>query len=134
MFEGPLPVGSVVRLKGGDALAMVAGFEPIIGGARSDYLGVVYPCGLVTQDSAFCFDTGTIAEVVFRGHLDEEGRAGFAAVRAYRRLSRETAAQVERLIATLTPERVHELAIQHAPIELPKDFELPEGLARLSFE
>ena len=45
-----LPVGSVVRLEGADALVMVMGFEPNLDGDEiADYLGAPYPMGLMNS-------------------------------------------------------------------------------------
>ena len=104
-----LPVGSVVRLEGADALVMVAGFKPTFDGVEADYLGVVYPQGLVSDDAALAFDADAIAEVVFRGYWDEEGEAARAALRHYREAALDLKAQFEAFVETLTPERVIEL-------------------------
>lgn len=79
-----LPVGSVVRLEGADALVMVMGFQPQLDDAEADYLGVVWPQGLVSDDAALAFDADAVAEVVHEGFWDDEGEAGLAAVRRYR--------------------------------------------------
>jgi hypothetical protein len=84
MANSLLPVGSVVRLEGADALVMVMGFQPQLEDVSADYLGVVWPQGLVSDDAALAFDADAVAEVVHRGFWDEEGEAALAAVRRYR--------------------------------------------------
>lgn len=104
-----LPVGSVVRLAGADTLVMVMGFAPRFDGGTADYLGVVYPQGLVSDDAALAFDADAIAELVHRGHWDDEAEAGLAAVRRFRAAADDVERQLDEFIATLTPEHVREL-------------------------
>lgn len=103
-----LPVGSVVRLGGADTLVMVAGFKPHSDGVEADYLGVVYPQGLVSDDAALAFDADAVSEVVFRGFWDEEGEAARAALRRYREAVLDLRVQFREFMDTLTPERIIE--------------------------
>lgn len=103
-----LPVGSVVRLAGADALVMVMGLEPDLDGVKADYLGVPCPMGLVSDDSALAFDADAVSEVVFWGYWDEEAEAGIAAVRRYRAAADDVIRQVHELIDNLTPRYVAE--------------------------
>lgn len=128
-----LPVGSVVRLRGADALVMVIGYEPSIGDEKADYLAVVHPVGMVSERSAVTFDCDAIEEVLYEGYLDDEGRRAFEAIRAYRQASADLAQQIEDFAQSLTPERVQALAEEYAPSELPPDFVVPEGLEDLAF-
>ncbi len=128
-----LPVGSVVRLQDAEELVMVIGFEPTIDDVQADYLGVVFPDGLVTEDAALAFDASSVEEVVFQGFLDDEGEEAFEAVRRYRDLSRDAVAGVEQLIDRLTPQFIAEMREQNAPIPLPEGFEVPEGYVDLPF-
>ena len=104
-----LPVGSVVRLAGTDALVMVLGFEPRFGNDYADYLGVAYPQGLVSDDAALAFDADAVAEVVHQGYWDDEGDEALAAVRRFRAAAADVDRQIREFTATLTPERVLEL-------------------------
>ena len=124
---GILPIGSVVRLASTDALAMILGYEPIVGDAQADYLGVPYPMGLVTDDSAIAFDRASIGDVMFEGYTDEEGQRTFAAIRARHQASQDMLDQVNQFIESLTPERVQELRERYAPSPMPEGFEIPEG-------
>ena len=101
-----LPVGSVVRLAGSDALVMVMGFEPDFDGVQADYLGVPCPMGLVSDDAALVFDADAVDEVVQRGFWDEEAEAGVATVRRYRAAADDFVRQVYELIDNLTPQYV----------------------------
>lgn len=113
-----LPLGSVVRLRdGGEALVMVMGFEPVLGEARAEYLGIPYPMGLMSEDGALAFDASAIEEVLYWGYLDDRGQEAFDAVRRYRVLARESMRAVDELIEDLTPERVEELMVQYAPLQ-----------------
>ncbi len=122
-----LPIGSVVRFASTDALAMILGYEPIVGDERADYLGVPYPMGLVTDDSAIAFDRAAIDDVVFEGYTDEEGQKAFDAIRSLHQASEDMLEQVSRFIESLTPERVQELRERYAPTPMPEGFEIPEG-------
>ena len=108
MANGLLPVGSVVRLEGGDTLVMVIGFQPRFDDVQADYLGVVYPQGLVSDDAALAFDTDSVAEVVFRGFWDEEADAAREALRAYRDAALDLKEQFETFVEGLTTERILE--------------------------
>ena len=108
MANGLLPVGSVVRLEGGDTLVMVIGFQPRFDDVQADYLGVVYPQGLVSDDAALAFDTDAVAEVVFRGFWDEEADAAREALRAYRDAALDLKEQFETFVEGLTTERILE--------------------------
>lgn len=108
-----LPVGSVVRLEGSDTLVMVAGIKPQVDGVQADYLGVVYPQGLVSDDAALTFDENAIAEVAFRGFWDEEGEAARAALRRYRDASLDLKAQFEAFVESMTTERLIELRSEY---------------------
>lgn len=104
-----LPVGSVVRLQGADALVMVLGFQPQLDDGYADYLGVVYPQGLVSDDAALAFDAEAVAEVVHQGYWDEEGDAALDTVRHFRDAADDVRRQVEEFVASLTVERIKEL-------------------------
>lgn len=101
-----LPLGSVVRLTGADALVMVMGFAPDSDGVQADYLGVPCPMGLASDDGALAFDADAVAEVVFRGYWDDEADAGLAAVRRYHAAADDVLRQMRELIDSLTPEYV----------------------------
>ena len=109
-----LPLGSVVRLVGADALVMVMGFEPQLDDVQADYLGVPYPMGLVSGDAALAFDASAVADVVHRGSWDEEAEGGIAAVKRFRVAASDVLHQMQELIASLTPERVDELRMQYS--------------------
>ena len=105
-----LPIGSVVRLDGADALVMVMGFEPRLDeGEVADYLGVPYPMGLVSEDAAIAFDADAVAEVRHRGVWDDEADAGVAAVRRFHAATSDSYRRLRELVDSLTPERYYEL-------------------------
>lgn len=109
-----LPVGSVVRLEGADALVMVMGLQPTIGDVQADYLGVPYPMGLISDDAALAFDASAVAEVKHLGFWDEEADAGVAAVRRFRDANEDVLRQMRELIDSLTHERFLELREKYA--------------------
>ena len=67
-----LPVGSVVRLKGGKMRLVVIGYTPIEKGKEEvwDYLGAIWPMGVITSDKNLLFNRDQVEEVVFEGFSD----------------------------------------------------------------
>lgn len=129
-----LPVGSIVRLCAVDAPIMVMGYKPVIETVPSDFIGVVYPAGLVTENSAIAFDRESVEEVLFEGFLDEEGERAFRAVEAYDQATEEMLRQADELLESLTPERVEELRNLYSPTDMPEEFEVPEGYRNVTIE
>ena len=68
-----LPFGSVVRLKGGKMRVAVIGFTPIEKGKTKvwDYLGAVWPMGVISSDNNLLFNRDQVEEVIFEGYTDE---------------------------------------------------------------
>lgn len=70
-----LPIGSVVRLKNGDVKLMILNRAPlynkngVIG--YFDYSACIYPTGKV-EDQVYFFNHENIAEIYFKGYIDEE--------------------------------------------------------------
>lgn len=75
MEEKFLPIGSVVRLKGATRYLMVTGF--CVRKAEEnddemyDYLGCVYPQGVVSSELNFLFNHDQIEEFAFKGFVCE---------------------------------------------------------------
>ena len=67
-----LPLGSVVRLKGGKVRVAIIGFTPIEKGKSTvwDYLGAMWPMGVISSDNNLLFNRDQIEEVVFEGLTD----------------------------------------------------------------
>ena len=67
-----LPLGSVVRLKGGKVRIAIIGFTPIEKGKSKvwDYLGAMWPMGVISSDNNLLFNRDQIEEVVFEGLTD----------------------------------------------------------------
>ena len=75
MEEKFLPVGSVVRLKDGKKNLMIIGFmttSPETGDKQYDYLGALYPEGVISSDMNFLFDHDGIEEILFKGYVTDE--------------------------------------------------------------
>ncbi|MDF2909376.1 MAG: hypothetical protein K0Q56_256 [Sporolactobacillus laevolacticus] len=70
-----LPIGSVVQLKNGDVKLMILNRAPlynkngVIG--YFDYSACIYPTGKV-EDQVYFFNHENIAEIYFKGYIDEE--------------------------------------------------------------
>lgn len=67
-----LPLGSVVRLKGGKIRIAIIGYTPIEKGKKEvwDYLGAVWPMGVISSDNNLLFNRDQVEEVVFEGFTD----------------------------------------------------------------
>lgn len=75
---GPdLPLGTIVRLKGGEKRLMIIGRrqQDTVAERVFDYSGVPYPEGNVGPKSTFLFDNDAIEELVYYGFADEEEEA-----------------------------------------------------------
>ena len=76
MFEGLLPIGTVVLLKNSNKRVMIIGLlqkqlkegEEVIW----DYSGCFYPEGYMGPDKTFLFNSGQIEKVFAVGYQDEE--------------------------------------------------------------
>ena len=68
-----LPVGSIVRLKGGERNVIIIGYTPIEAGKTEmwDYLGGMWPTGVITSDRNLLFNRDQIEEVIFEGFTNE---------------------------------------------------------------
>ena len=73
-MEKYLPIGSIVRLKGGTKRIMIYGRKQISAdsGAIFDYVACFYPEGNISDQYTFLFNHDNIEEVVFKGFSDEE--------------------------------------------------------------
>lgn len=72
-----LPVGTVCRLKGATACLMIIGFCVNKEGDNSkiyDYLGCMYPQGMIAQDTNFLFDHSQIEEILYKGLVNDQER------------------------------------------------------------
>ena len=69
-----LPIGSVVLLKGGTKKIMIYGRKQMAAesGKMYDYVACFYPEGNVSDEFTFLFDHSQIAQVIFKGYVDDE--------------------------------------------------------------
>ena len=76
MYEGLLPIGTVVMLKDSTKRLMVIGVCQKQTDAETetiwDYAGCVYPEGYISGDMVFLFNADSIDEVYALGFQDEE--------------------------------------------------------------
>ena len=77
MFEGLLPIGTVVLLKDSEKRIMITGVlqRQIEGGNEEkiwDYVAVLYPEGAMGPDKTFLFDDEQIEKIYSIGYQDEE--------------------------------------------------------------
>lgn len=69
-----LPVGTVVRLKGGVKNIMISGFCPVSNDDKKmyDYCACLYPEGVVSSEINFLFNHDQIEQVLFKGFVNDE--------------------------------------------------------------
>lgn len=75
MDKSLLPIGTVVQLKNSDALAMIAGYLPVMPSEPDkvyDYSGFRFPLGYVNDNEVYCFDADQIEIIYAYGYLDYE--------------------------------------------------------------
>ena len=75
MWEGWLPVGSVVLLKGANQKIMIVGICQIIreeADTLYDYSGLAHPCGYIDRETIFLFNQEDIEKVCSVGYMDDE--------------------------------------------------------------
>ena len=73
--EKYLPVGTVCLLQNGTKKVMITGFcvqSPDIQGRVFDYIGCLYPEGVVSSDQNLLFDHSQIAQVFYKGYVCDE--------------------------------------------------------------
>lgn len=73
--EKYLPIGSVVLMKGAKKRAMITGYavkSPETGDKLWDYIGCLYPEGVVTPDKNLLFDHENIDKIFAIGYSDDE--------------------------------------------------------------
>ena len=73
MEEKYLPIGTVVMLKGGTKRTMIVGFCPIAeDGKKYDYIGCLYPEGVVSATESLLFNHDQVEEIHAKGYTDQE--------------------------------------------------------------
>ena len=73
MMNEFLPVGTVVMLKEGTKRISIIGFCPVIGDGREfDYVGCLYPEGLLNPNETLLFNHSDIKEIYHVGLKDQE--------------------------------------------------------------
>lgn len=74
MYKNMIPIGSVVRLKGGSKDVMIVGRVQTKAGDEKiyDYSACYYPEGVLGADSFFFFNRDAIEEIYFVGFQDFE--------------------------------------------------------------
>lgn len=71
-----LPLGSVVMLKGAVKRLMIIGFcsysTDDIGGNLYDYIGCLYPEGMISNEKTALFNHEDISKIYYIGYTDKE--------------------------------------------------------------
>lgn len=68
-----LPLGSIVRLKGGTRKLVIIGINQKGSDDKSyDYSSVLYPYGYLNADELFLFNNSNIEEIIYKGYSDKE--------------------------------------------------------------
>lgn len=75
MPEKFLPIGTVVMLKGGTKRLMITGFCAVTSekqGKVFDYIGCLYPEGIISSNQTALFDHTQIDQIYALGYIDQE--------------------------------------------------------------
>lgn len=75
--EKYLPIGSVCLLKGGQRYIVVVGYLGVSAQDRNtvyDYMGAVYPIGIISSEISFMFNHDQIDKVIYRGFENDESK------------------------------------------------------------
>ena len=70
-----LPIGSVVLLKNGTKKVMITGFYTVSEKNPNevyDYIGCLYPEGIISSDKNLLFNHEQIANIYYNGYVNEE--------------------------------------------------------------
>ena len=76
-YEKFLPIGTVVMLKNGEKKVMITGFCSIADNNKSkvfDYVGCLYPEGILSSNQNCLFDHEQIEKIYFLGFSNEEDK------------------------------------------------------------
>ena len=74
-YEKYLPIGSVILLKNGQKRLMIVGYAQVYLKDKKnvyDYMGVVYPEGMINIKNFYFFNHEEIEKVYYIGYEDEE--------------------------------------------------------------
>ncbi len=77
-FEGTLPIGSVVLLKGANKRLMILGYSRYKAGDQTkiyDYCGCTYPEGFISPDHTAVFDHSDIDQIFALGFQNDQQSA-----------------------------------------------------------
>jgi len=67
-----LPIGSVVKLKKSEKLFMIIGYFGKSGNKESDYIGCLFPDGILSLKKVVFFDHIEIKQIYFLGYKNEK--------------------------------------------------------------
>ena len=77
-IEKYLPIGSVVLLKSGKQRFMITGYASVDMTKKDkvyDYIGCMFPVGVISTEQSLLFDHDNIAKVYCIGYQDDEQKA-----------------------------------------------------------
>lgn len=74
MFKDLLPIGSIVKIKNAEREFMICGRVVAKSGSKEvyDYLGCMYPEGIIDPSELYFFNQIGIEECVYRGFEDDQ--------------------------------------------------------------
>lgn len=76
MYNGLLPIGSVVLIGGSIKKVMIVGVaQKGMDGKLWDYAGVLFPEGYIDSEKLFLFNSQQVAEIYALGYQDKEQMA-----------------------------------------------------------
>lgn len=114
--ESPVPIGTIVRIKGKKKLYMIAGYYPSGGECARQYAGVLYPNGMMTPRDLCLFDGNEIEQEIWRGYLDREAEKLLEALPGFLEESSELVRKICEFVQrveneTKRPEESNEISI-----------------------
>ena len=68
-----LPIGTVVRLKGGEKKVMIFGRKQLADDSKEyDYISCLFPEGNISPEYNFLFNNEDVDEIFFKGFVNDE--------------------------------------------------------------
>ena len=112
-LEKFLPIGTVCSLKETKKRVMIVGFlatSPTINNEVKDYIGCIYPEGIISSDTNLLFNHNDIDKVFYMGYSDEEEKK-----------VQEKLQQVDKEIIRMTNDILYNIDYPFVKIHTPAD-------------
>ena len=116
-----LPIGSVVILEKGEKPIMICGRKQIHTdtGESYDYAAYLYPEGKLTEDFNYLFNHEQIAELLFKGYVNEDEKELLALIEKVES-ENKTESEIEEELSKL----IEEIVTKYGDEEFKKEVEI----------